>query len=47
MVSDGTTYLPDGWWVSIFPGLAILVVVMGFNMIGDGLRDLFDVEVQQ
>ncbi|WP_313692438.1 ABC transporter permease [Halorarum halobium] len=47
MVSDGTTYLPDGWWVSIFPGVAILVVVMGFNMIGDGLRDLFDVEVQQ
>ncbi len=47
MVSDGTTYLPDGWWVSIFPGVAIFVVVMGFNMIGDGLRDLFDVEVQR
>lgn len=47
MVSQGTTYLPDSWWVSVFPGLAIFVLVMGFNMLGDGLRDLFDVEVQQ
>lgn len=47
MVSQGTTYLPDSWWISIFPGLAILVLVMGFNMLGDGLRDLFDVEEVQ
>jgi peptide/nickel transport system permease protein len=47
MVSDGTTYLPEAWWVTIFPGLAIVVVVMGFNMLGDGLRDLFDVEVDR
>ena len=47
MVSDGTTYLPEAWWVTIFPGFAIVVVVMGFNMIGDGLRDLFDVEVDR
>ena len=30
------------WWVSFFPGLAIAVAVMGFNLIGDGLRDLLD-----
>lgn len=47
MVSQGTTYLPDSWWFSVFPGVAIFVVVMGFNMIGDGLRDLFDVEVNR
>jgi peptide/nickel transport system permease protein len=47
MVSQGTTYLPDSWWVSIFPGAAIFVLVMGFNMLGDGLRDMFDVEVDR
>ena len=47
MVSQGTTYLPKSWWVSVFPGLAIFVLVMGFNMLGDGLRDLFDVEVDR
>ncbi len=47
MVSQGTTYLPGSWWVALFPGFAIMFVVMGFNMVGDGLRDLFDVEVDR
>ena len=47
MVSQGTTYLPDSWWVAVFPGIAIFVLVMGFNMLGDGLRDMFDVEVDR
>lgn len=47
MVSQGTTYMPDAWWISLFPGFAILILVMGFNMLGDGLRDLFDVEEVQ
>ena len=47
MVANGTEYLPAEWWISIFPGFAIFVLVMGFNMLGDGLRDLFDVEVEQ
>jgi peptide/nickel transport system permease protein len=47
MVSQGTGYLPESWWFAIFPGLAIFVLVMGFNMIGDGLRDVFDVEVNR
>lgn len=44
MVADGAKYLPDLWWIPVFPGLAILVVVLGFNLLGDGLRDLLDVE---
>lgn len=47
MVAGGTEYLPGEWWISIFPGLSIFVLVLGFNMLGDGLRDLFDVEVEQ
>jgi peptide/nickel transport system permease protein len=45
MVADGAKYLPDQWWISVFPGLAILIIVLGFNLLGDGLRDLLDVEV--
>jgi len=47
MVAGGTDFLPQQWWVSIFPGFAIFVLVLGFNMLGDGLRDMFDVEVEQ
>lgn len=47
MIANGSNLLPNIWWVSIFPGIAILVLVLGFNMLGDGLRDLFDVEIQQ
>lgn len=45
MVADGAKYMPDLWWISVFPGLAILVIVLGFNLFGDGLRDIFGVEV--
>ncbi|HEU4798809.1 MAG TPA: ABC transporter permease [bacterium] len=45
MVADGAKYMPDLWWISVFPGLAILVIVLGFNLFGDGLRDVFGVEV--
>jgi peptide/nickel transport system permease protein len=40
MVSDGAKYLPDSWWLTVFPGLAILVAVFGFNLIGDAMRDI-------
>ncbi len=40
MVADGAKYLPDSWWLTVFPGLAILVAVFGFNLIGDALRDI-------
>ena len=42
MVSKGRSYLPTWWWYSTFPGLAIFIVVLGFNLLGDGLRDIFD-----
>ena len=45
MVADGSQYLPDQWWLSVFPGIAILIVVLGFNLLGDGLRDMLDVEM--
>lgn len=45
MVADGAKFLPDLWWISIFPALAILLVILGFNLLGDGLRDMFDVRV--
>lgn len=44
MVSSGTRYLPDQWWISVFPALAIVVLVLGFNLLGDGLRDLLAAE---
>jgi peptide/nickel transport system permease protein len=43
MVADGAKYMPDAWWLTVFPALAILVVVMGFNLLGDGLREAADV----
>lgn len=42
MVSDGSAYLASSWWQSIFPGIAIMLPVIAFNTIGDGLRDTFD-----
>ncbi len=42
MVSEGTRYLPDSWWMTIFPGLAIVVAVFGFNLVGDVLRDVLE-----
>ena len=44
MVASGSAFLPDYWWESVLPGCAILLVALGFNLLGDGLRDLFDVE---
>ena len=40
MVAEGAKYLPDSWWLTVFPGLAILIAVFGFNLIGDALRDI-------
>jgi len=44
MVADGAKYMPDQWWIVVFPALAIMVVVLGFNLLGDGLRDFLAVE---
>jgi peptide/nickel transport system permease protein len=42
MVVEGRQFLASAWWVSTFPGLAIFVTVLGFNLFGDGLRDALD-----
>ena len=44
MVADGASLLPDGWWLSVTAGMAVFLVVLGFNLLGDGLRDLFDID---
>ncbi len=41
-VAESREYLPGAWWFATFPGLAIYFVVMAFNMLGDGLRDVLD-----
>jgi peptide/nickel transport system permease protein len=40
MVSDGARYMPDMWWMTIFPSLAIIIIILGFNLLGDGVRDM-------
>lgn len=42
MVYEGREVLLDAWWVSTFPGIAIVVTVVAYNLLGDGLRDSFD-----
>ncbi|MGF9761484.1 ABC transporter permease [Microvirga sp. 0TCS3.31] len=42
MLADGRTYLQTAWWVSVFPGLAIMFTVLGLNLLGDWLRDFLD-----
>jgi peptide/nickel transport system permease protein len=41
-IAQSRIYLPRAWWYALYPGLAILLTVMGFNLLGDGLRDLVD-----
>jgi peptide/nickel transport system permease protein len=40
MVSEGSKFLPDQWWMCIFPALFIMIIVLGFNLLGDGIRDM-------
>jgi peptide/nickel transport system permease protein len=44
MVSDGAKFIPGQWWISIFPALAIMVIVLGFNFMGDGVKDMLSSE---
>jgi peptide/nickel transport system permease protein len=41
-IAESREYLPDAWWYAAAPGIAIFLVVIGFNMLGDGLRDVLD-----
>jgi peptide/nickel transport system permease protein len=42
MVSEGKSVFPASWWVSIFPGIAIFITVVAFNLLGDGIREMLD-----
>ncbi len=42
MIADGRRYLPESWWLTVFPGAAIFLTVFAFNLLGDGIRDVFD-----
>lgn len=42
MLADGRTYISTAWWLALFPGLSIFVTVLGINLLGDALRDIFD-----
>ena len=42
MISEGREYILDQWWIGTFAGLAILILVLAFNLVGDGLRDVLD-----
>ena len=41
-IAESREFLPDAWWYAAAPGLAIFLTVMGFNLLGDGLRDALD-----
>ncbi len=47
MISESREFLPDAWWYALAPGLAIFIVVMGFNLLGDGLRDVLDPRIRR
>ena len=47
MISEGRGLVRQAWWVSTFPGLAMFMTVMGFNLLGDGLRDIFDPKMRR
>ncbi len=47
MISLGRNYFLKQWWLATFPGLAILITVVGFNLLGDGIRDLLDPRIRR
>lgn len=47
MISISRNYFPDAWWYSIFPGMAIFITVLVFNLLGDGLREILDPKTRE
>ncbi len=47
IVSDGRSYLMNNWWITAFPGMAIAITVLGFNLLGDGIRDILDPRIRR
>jgi peptide/nickel transport system permease protein len=47
MIAESREFLPEAWWYAAAPGFAIFLVVMGFNLLGDGLRDILDPRIRR
>jgi peptide/nickel transport system permease protein len=47
MISEGREFLSTAWWIATFPGIAIVLTVLGFNFLGDWLRDFWDPRLRQ
>ncbi len=47
MIAESREFLPEAWWYATAPGIAIFLVVMGFNLLGDGLRDILDPRIRR
>ncbi len=47
MISSGRKFMLDQWWVAAMPGVAIFIVSLGFNLLGDGLRDVLDPKAEE
>jgi len=41
MIATGVDYLPELWWMSVFPSLSLVIIILGFNLLGDGIHDIF------
>ena len=44
MIAEGPRYKPDQWWLTVFPAITIMLIVLGFNLLGDGIRDAYATE---
>lgn len=47
MLSDGRIYMRKAWWITTFPGVAIVLTILSLNLLGDGLRDALDPRLKQ
>jgi peptide/nickel transport system permease protein len=47
MLSDGRAFLETAWWIAFFPGLALMLTVLGVNLLGDWLRDVLDPQMKR
>lgn len=43
MIANGVKYLPEQWWMAVFPSISLVMIVLGFNLLGDGINDAFTV----
>lgn len=47
LLNAGHDWVRDAWWLTTFPGLAIMITVLSINMLGDGLRDVLDPQLRE